>query len=167
TAATVTVAYSQPHNMQPTRNREPGRRDVLGGGVAIIAGVWRSARSGVVAVRRDAAGLRHSPRLLATLEAAIGEMQRRSERDANDPKGWRVHSQAHHAVCAAVANDADDQVHGSWWFLPWHRAYLAVTEWKLQAISGDPTLALPYWNWSSDRTIPSAFSRQSSPLSKA
>jgi hypothetical protein len=93
-------------------------------------------------------------------------MQRRSERDPHDPKGWRAHVDAHHAVCA-VANDDDAQVHGCWWFLPWHRAFLAVTEWKLRAISGDPSLALPYWNWSSARTIPAAFALPNSPLARA
>jgi hypothetical protein len=47
------------------------------------------------------------------------------------------------------------------------RAFLAVTEWKLRAISGDPSLALPYWNWSSDRTIPAAFAIPTSLLARA
>ena len=94
-------------------------------------------------------------------------MQRRSERDPHDPKGWRAHALDHHAVCAAVSNADDAQVHGCWWFLPWHRAYLAVTEWKLRAISGDPDLALPYWNWSNDRTIPGPFLHAESALARA
>ena len=94
-------------------------------------------------------------------------MQRRSERDPHDPKGWRAHALDHHAVCAAVSNADEGQVHGCWWFLPWHRAFLAVTEWKLRAISGDPELALPYWNWSSDRAIPGAFLGVGSALARA
>jgi hypothetical protein len=70
-------------------------------------------------------------------------------------------------VCSTVSNSDAAQVHGGWWFLPWHRAFLAVTEWKLRALSGDPTLALPYWNWSSDRRIPAAFVRPRSPLARA
>jgi tyrosinase len=35
-------------------------------------------------------------------------------------------------------------------FLPWHRRYLLDFERRLQAI--DPTVTLPYWNWTVDRT---------------
>lgn len=144
-----------------------GRRLLLGGAAAVSVGSTLASRADVVAVRQDIASAARSPQLLARLDAAIGEMQRRSERDPQDPKGWRVHALDHHAVCAAVANADDAQVHGCWWFLPWHRAFLAVTDWKLRAISGDPTLTLPYWNWSSDRSIPEAFSRAESALARA
>jgi hypothetical protein len=126
-----------------------GRRPLLGGIASMAAGIAASASVDALPVRRDAASLAQSPHMLAALESAIGEMQQRSERDPHDPKGWRANTDAHYAVCAAVANDDDTQVHGCWWFLPWHRAFLAVTEWKLRAISGDPSLALPYWTWSS------------------
>jgi len=144
-----------------------GRRRLLSGVAAVAAGSTLLSRTGTVAVRQDIASAERSPRLLASLDAAIGEMQRRSERDPQDPKGWRAHALEHHAVCAAISNADDAQVHGCWWFLPWHRAFLAVTEWKLRAISGDPELALPYWNWSSDRSIPAAFSRAESALARA
>jgi polyphenol oxidase len=144
-----------------------GRRPLLGGIASIAVGIAASPPANGLAVRRDAASLAQSPHMLARLEAAIGEMQQRSERDPHDPKGWRANIDAHRAVCAAVANDDDAQVHGCWWFLPWHRAFLAVTEWKLRAISGDLSLALPYWNWSNDRTIPAAFALPTSPLARA
>ena len=154
--------------MWPVPNAALRRRPLLAGISTLAAGgLTLPSQVAAVAVRRDTAELEQSPRLLAGLEAAIGEMLRRSERDPYDPKGWRVHVQAHHAVCVAVNNTDEAQVHGCWWFLPWHRAFLAVTEWKLRAISGDPSLALPYWNWSSDRTIPAAFARAASPLSRA
>jgi len=145
------------------------RRSLLTGAAATVAAGVLAPRSeaGGLAVRQDAASLPQSPRLLHDLEAAIGEMQDRSARDPHDPKGWLAHMRAHDLVCAAVANDDEAQVHGCWWFLPWHRAFLAVTEWKLRAISGNPALALPYWDWSSDRTIPTAFLRSGSPLARA
>jgi polyphenol oxidase len=154
--------------MKRVAGRGFGRRLLLGGAAAVAAGSGLSSRADAVAVRLDIASAAvRSPQLLSRLDAAIGEMQRRSERDPHDPKGWRVHALEHHAVCAAVSNADDAQVHGSWWFLPWHRAFLAVTEWKLRAISGDPELALPYWNWSSDRSIPAAFSREGTALARA
>jgi polyphenol oxidase len=144
------------------------RRRSLLTGAAAAAGVLasRSDASGV-AVRQDAATLPQSLQLLHDLEAAISEMQDRSARDPRDPKGWVAHMRAHDLVCAAVNNSDAAQVHGCWWFLPWHRAFLAVTEWKLRALSGNPSLALPYWDWSSDRTIPAAFVRPGSPLARA
>ena len=121
------------------------RRSLLfGGAAALAAPADLPGRADTVAVRQDAAKLAASPKLLAHLEAAIGAMQQCSDRDPHDPKGWRAHALDHRAVCAAVTNDDDAQVHGCWWFLPWHRAFLAVTEWKLRAIAGDPELALPY-----------------------
>lgn len=147
--------------------RALGRRLLLGSAATIAAGSTLASRAAAVAVRRDAASAALAPRRLASLDAAIGEMQRRSERDPHDPKGWRAHAMEHDAVCAAVSNSDDAQVHACWWFLPWHRAFLAVTEWKLRAISGDPELALPYWNWSNDRTIPRPFLRAESALARA
>ncbi len=150
-----------------------GRRGILSGlvvaGGTAAAGLATPPRSGStasnIAVREDVTRL--TPRRLARLEDAIGEMQRRSRTDPEDPKGWTVHARAHTRVCSAVSNSDPAQVHGCWWFLPWHRAFLAVTEWKLRALTGDPALALPYWNWSSDRRIPAAFTRAGSALAQA
>jgi hypothetical protein len=38
--------------------------------------------------------------------------------------------------------------HMSPMFLPWHRQFLLLLEQDLQAVSRDPTLAIPYWYWS-------------------
>jgi Common central domain of tyrosinase len=148
------------------------RRSVLAGLVATgAAGMCMggiatpSPAAAPVPVRQDISRL--PPARLAALEAAIGEMQSRSRRDPADPKGWRVNALAHTHVCSTVSNADLAQVHGCWWFLPWHRAFLAVTEWKLRALSGDPGLALPYWNWSNDRRIPAAFARPGSALADA
>ncbi|WP_165555543.1 tyrosinase family protein [Kribbella pittospori] len=37
-------------------------------------------------------------------------------------------------------------------FFPWHREFLRRFEQDLRTVSGDPTLCLPYWNWSEDKT---------------
>jgi Common central domain of tyrosinase/Polyphenol oxidase middle domain len=49
--------------------------------------------------------------------------------------------------------------HGNWWFLPWHRAYLYYFERILRWAAKDPTLALPYWNYSDpdQRELPRVF----------
>jgi tyrosinase len=39
-------------------------------------------------------------------------------------------------------------------FLPWHRQQLMVYEAALQAVSGDPTMGIPYWNYMVDASTP-------------
>ena len=43
--------------------------------------------------------------------------------------------------------------HGNMQFFPWHRIYLKYMERTLRKFSGDPTFALPYWDYS-DNTGP-------------
>lgn len=166
--SSVVVDFLQ-RTMNGPSDRSLPRRGVLSGlaitGAAMATGLAAPSPTDQVAVRQDTARL--PPSRLALLEETIGEMQRRSKRDPADPKGWRVNALAHTDVCSTVSNGDPSQVHGCWWFLPWHRAFLAVTEWKLRALSGDPTLALPYWNWSSDRRIPTTFARPGSALAQA
>jgi tyrosinase len=40
-----------------------------------------------------------------------------------------------------------DQAHMRPAFLPWHRQYLYMFENALREVSGDDTIALPYWDW--------------------
>lgn len=132
----------------------------LGGAAA--AGSAGRALAGATPVRRDVATL--SARDIAALEYAVGEMQRRSRRDPDDPAGWLANAVPHEVACSGRG---PLKVHGTWWFLPWHRAFLHATERKLQAIAGDPGLRIPYWDWSSDRRIPEPFRREGSPLAAA
>jgi tyrosinase len=46
-------------------------------------------------------------------------------------------------------------IHMSALFLPWHREFLRRLERDLQAI--DPTVNLPYWDWTVDRSLNSSF----------
>lgn len=47
--------------------------------------------------------------------------------------------------------------HGNWYFLPWHRAYLDMYEKAVIAMTGYTRFAMPYWDWSTQRTYPPAF----------
>ena len=42
-------------------------------------------------------------------------------------------------------------IHSAPAFLTWHRQFLADLEKELQTSSGDPNLAIPYWNWAEDQ----------------
>jgi tyrosinase len=54
--------------------------------------------------------------------------------------------------------------HANWWFLPWHRGYIYYFEQILREAAGDPSLALPYWNWTEHRRLPAAFWGPNNPL---
>jgi tyrosinase len=67
---------------------------------------------------------------------------------SDDPRNWNRQADIHAEACR----------HGSWFFLPWHRAYLFEFEAICRKLSGAPkTWGLPYWNWSNSPKIPSAF----------
>jgi tyrosinase len=109
---------------------------------------------------------------------AIGEMQRRT---INDPTSWRYQSAIHDYVIGNDPNASASDVlpppleqqrfwrqcqHSSWFFLPWHRMYLAFFEQIVAAtvrlLGGPADWALPYWNYSDSsnpnaRLLPPAF----------
>lgn len=43
-------------------------------------------------------------------------------------------------------------------FLPWHREFLRRFDLELQRASGDPTMTLPYWDWSNPDNFANIFS---------
>lgn len=50
-----------------------------------------------------------------------------------------------------------DCPHGNWWFLPWHRGYLGWFEKAVRKLSDNPDFALPFWDWTKQPYIPTAF----------
>src|SRR5712692_686256 len=153
----------------------PSRRSIIKGaaGLAGAATIGTAAPFVVsgqpaanVPVRQDIVEFAKDASRLAKFEAAIKEMQDRSKANPNDPRGWLINAKAHADFCSVPGTDPR-QAHFCWWFLTWHRAYIAVTERKLREISSDQTLCYPYWNWSTDRRIPSAYARTGSPLANS
>ena len=68
----------------------------------------------------------------------------------NDPRGWYRQGAVHCWYCSGAADSLNGmEIHGGWWFLAWHRAYLYFHERILSSLIGDPTFALPYWDWDS------------------
>jgi tyrosinase-like protein len=94
-------------------------------------------------------------------------MQSRPE---TDPTSWLYQANIHgfpapgeDSACAAPTSVpriawASCQ-HGSFFFLAWHRMYLYYFERILRQASSDPTLTLPYWDYSQDdnRQLPFPF----------
>ncbi len=112
--------------------------------------------------RRDIATMKPGDSQLEMFRAAVAEMRRRSQRNKLDPLGWYQNATLHALFCAT--NDFSLQVHYCWLFLPWHRAYLAFLERKMRAVINEPTLMLPYWDWTRHPHIPAAFSGATNPL---
>jgi tyrosinase len=56
---------------------------------------------------------------------------------ATDPRNWFRNAFTHLMDCP----------HGNWWFYVWHRGYLGYFEETIRSLSGDPTFAIPYWDW--------------------
>jgi tyrosinase len=54
-------------------------------------------------------------------------------------------------------------------FLPWHRGYLSWLELYLKQNADDPTITIPYWDWSSEKSrsegIPMAYKQEKMPNS--
>ena len=46
---------------------------------------------------------------------------------------------------------------GNWWFLPWHRGYLGWFEKTIRELSGNPSFALPFWDWTAQPSVPTPF----------
>ncbi|MCL7048929.1 hypothetical protein MKW94_006836 [Papaver nudicaule] len=91
----------------------------------------------------------------------------------DDPHSFKQQANVHCAYCngaydqvAAGFPKMDIYVHGSWLFLPFHRYYLYFHEKILGSLIGDPTFALPFWNWDAPAgmELPSIFANQGSSL---
>lgn len=102
-------------------------------------------------VRKDVSTLDPDGPILAAYKTAIREMK---DLPLSDPRNWRRQAEIHQNYCP----------HSNWLFLPWHRAYLYYFEKICQALAGMDDFALPYWNWSVDRTLPAPFADPSSEL---
>ncbi len=73
---------------------------------------------------------------------------------AGDNRRWLMQADMHALFCASCTNSPTD-IHGSWTFFPWHRAYLYYFERILGSLVKDlDNFRLPYWDWENIRTLP-------------
>ena len=89
----------------------------------------------------------------------------------DDPWNFTQQANVHCAYCDGAYPQFGHpeiryQVHMSWLFFPFHRYYLYFYERILGKLIGDPTFALPFWNWDSPHgmTIPDMYTSQRSSL---
>uniref|UniRef100_I1NSB9 Tyrosinase copper-binding domain-containing protein n=1 Tax=Oryza glaberrima TaxID=4538 RepID=I1NSB9_ORYGL len=90
---------------------------------------------------------------------------------ADDPRSFAAQASVHCAYCdGSYSPDGfpglDLQVHNSWLFMLFHRCYLYFFERILGSLIGDPTFAIPFWNWDAPdgMSMPAMYTDQSSPL---
>ncbi len=100
---------------------------------------------------------------VARLRKAYGLLRNLAQTQPDDPRGWLRQANVHCWYCGGPGGNemgAGTEIHGSWRFLPWHRMYLYFHERILAALLGDPTFALPYWDWDAPgrNQLPPAYS---------
>lgn len=113
-----------------------------------------------------------SPAEAQKLKDAYAALRDLSVKDPNDPRGWRQQANVHCYYCSGGYDSLGTEIHGGWWFLPWHRCYLYMHERILGALIGDPDFRLPYWDWdtipdgapNSRRTIPPVYNAPSTQI---
>ena len=115
-----------------------------------------------VVTRRDISQLEPNDASLQALKEAVGVLRKRSDVMALAPDGWFAYATLHNMFC--FTNSFNIQVHFTWLFFPWHRAYLYFLEKKLQAAIQEPSLALHYWDWTKFPRIPAAYWGKDNPL---
>src|SRR4051812_41343223 len=77
---------------------------------------------------------------------------------ASDKRTWILQADLHALYCDSCDNWSKE-IHGSWNFFPWHRAYLYYYERILGSLVGDiDHFRLPYWDWTTTRTLPGPYS---------
>ena len=91
---------------------------------------------------------------VAQLKAAYKAMRDLDTADPSDPRGFKHQANIHCYNCSGPIN-----VHSSWKFFAWHRAYLYFHERILGKLVGDENFRLPYWNWDSplQRKLPGGY----------
>ncbi|KAI3457555.1 hypothetical protein Pfo_014218 [Paulownia fortunei] len=104
---------------------------------------------------------RVTPEYIFKYNTAIDRMRRLPK---DDPRSFMQQANIHCAYCNGAYDQPgqgtlDLQVHNSWLFFPFHRWYLYFYERILGKLIGDPTFALPFWNWDNPKgmTIPPMF----------
>jgi len=91
---------------------------------------------------------------IARLRAAYAAMRALPQ---SDPRSWLTQADLHASYCRQCDNSTA-QVHGSWSFLPWHRAFLYYHERILGSLTGEIAgFRLPLWEWERERFFPQAY----------
>ena len=121
----------------------------------------RRRRSGSLQRRLLASSLRVRPDIASLSEEQLGSLRNgvaaMKALPASDPRSWRFQANIHGTLGPATSPLFNQCEHGTLLFLAWHRGYLYYFERILRQAAGDPSLTLPYWDWTASPTLPAAF----------
>lgn len=123
------------------------RRDFQTGAVAAAGLALTSpavAQPSGAPMRRSAGAMALDDPDIVAYRLAVARMKALPETDS---RSWVRQMTIHFSFCP----------HSNWYFLPWHRAYITAFERICREMSGKADFALPFWDWSQDRTLPAAF----------
>ncbi|GJN06800.1 hypothetical protein PR202_ga24562 [Eleusine coracana subsp. coracana] len=108
------------------------------------------------------------PEYMAKYERVVALMKALPK---SDPRSFHQQAQIHCAYCTGAHrqvgfSELPVQVHYSWFFFPFHRAYLYFFERIARKLLDDPEFTVPFWSWDipEGMQIPSKFVNKSSPL---
>jgi tyrosinase len=147
TAALAAALGTQHAGAQPPDPpKGPGKGEDKGKGKGETKGTGKGGgnQPGRMVLRRSIGSMALNDPALESYRKAVKAMK---ALPASDPRSWVAQANIHQNFCP----------HGNWYFLPWHRAYLVAFERICQDLSGDPDFGLPYWDWTSNRQLPAAF----------
>jgi hypothetical protein len=69
-------------------------------------------------------------------------------------RSYMYQAWTHAWYCSGNRDPCFGDIHRSWAFLPWHRAFLYFHERLIQAELGNPDFRLPVWDWENDPCVP-------------
>jgi len=102
--------------------------------------------TGPMRVRKSAFEL--SATEVAELKLAFKKLRDIAANDPTDPRGWLLQANVHCWYCGGGQDFlSGPEIHGGYLFFPWHRTYLYTVEKILGELVGNPSFALPYWDW--------------------
>ena len=76
---------------------------------------------------------------------------------ASDMRSWHFQANIHGTTGPVTSPLFNQCEHGTLLFFPWHRGYLYYFERILQWAAEDPSLTLPYWDWTNFPSLPQPY----------
>jgi polyphenol oxidase len=107
-----------------------------------------------IRTRKDVDQVLLNPFEINRLKTAFAAYKLLTTTAPNDPRGWVRQSLIH---CAYCSGPASIDIHGNWFFFPWHRAYLYFVERIMGKLINDMSFTLPYWSWPNTPHLPDAY----------
>jgi tyrosinase len=134
---------------------------VIGAGIISdsIPGM-KALAAGQPPLRRTLQGLAWNDPIVETYRDAVGQLKQKAPTDKTSWAGLAgIHGNNPNAYHFCP--------HGNWYFLPWHRAYILTYERFIRQLMKNNDFALPFWDWTTNPTMPAVFTMPKTPDGKS